>query len=233
MFPSHDQGIPYVDYQFYQISIDQGFDYTSDTASIYGEFKPNPLTKILESVSVGASIISVDSTIDFPEYGNLAINDVDGQEMSIGYSGKTSNQFFNCDGIIKDIDKTEDVKLDDYSYAYVGINTDTEIQVRFTSTLKDFVQNEKTNYFRPLDTIQVKSLGYEATTKKNNNWFLNIKPKYRVGDTTVIDPLAFIYQFKFLETHFFSEGYELRYENPDQNISTDRDWETNYYSFWL
>ena len=45
-----------------------------------------------------------------------------------------SNQFFNCDGIGRNIDKTEDVKLDDYSYAYVGINTDTEIQVRFTST---------------------------------------------------------------------------------------------------
>ena len=213
------QRIPYADYQFYQISIDQGFDYTSDTASIYGEFKPNPLTKILESVSIGASIISVDSTIDFPEFGNLAIKNVDGQEMSIGYSGKTSNQFFNCDGIGRNIDKTEDVKLDDYSYAYVGINTDTEIRVRFTSTLKDFVQNEKTNYFRPLDTIQVKSLGYEAPGKKSNNWFLNIKPKYRVAETTVIDPLAFIYQFKFYDTHFFSEGYELRYENPDQNVS--------------
>ena len=213
------QQIPYADYQFYQVSIDSGNDNTSVTGSIFGEFKPNPLTKLLENVSIGASIISVDSTVDFPEFGNLAIVDEDGRELSIAYTGKTSNQFYNCSGIINELEKTVDVKFDDYSYAYVGINTDTEIQVRFTSTLKDFVQNDKTNYFRPLDTIQIKSLGYEAPGKKSNNWFLNVKPKYKVGETTVIDATAFIYQFKFLETHFFSEGYELRYENEDKTVS--------------
>ena len=213
------QQIPYADYQFYQISIDSAIDNTSVTGSIFGEFKPNPLTKLLENVSIGASIISVDSTVDFPEFGKLAIVDEDGRELSIAYTGKTSNQFYNCTGIINELEKTVDVKYDDYSYAYVGINTDTEIQVRFTSTLKDFVQDDKTNYFRPLDTIQIKSLGYEAPGKKSNNWLLNVKPKYKVGETTVIDATAFIYQFKFLETHFFSEGYELRYENEDKTVS--------------
>ena len=112
------------------------------------------------------SIINVDSTIDFPEFGKITIEDKDGQEVSIAYTGKTSNQFFNCEGVVKDLDKTKDVKLDDYSYAHVGINTETEIQVRFTSTLKDFVQNDNTNYFRPNDTIQIKSLAMRHLTRK-------------------------------------------------------------------
>ena len=73
----------HADYQFYQVSIDSGNDNTSVTGSIFGEFKPNPLTKLLENVSIGASIISVDSTVDFPEFGNLAIVDEDGRELSI------------------------------------------------------------------------------------------------------------------------------------------------------
>jgi len=63
------QQIPYENYQYYQINIDSG--YSDITGSIYGEFKPNPLTKILNDVSVGATVIDVDSTIGFPEYGNL------------------------------------------------------------------------------------------------------------------------------------------------------------------
>ena len=213
------QQIPYTDYQYYQVSIDKGIENTSITGSIVGEFKPNPLTKLLENVSVGASIINVDSTIDFPEFGKITIEDEDGQEVSIAYTGKTSNQFFNCEGVVKDLDKTKDVKLDDYSYAYVGINTDTEIQVRFTSTLKDFIQNDKTNYFRPNDTIQIKSLGLEASGKKSNNWFLNIKPKYKVAETRVIDGSAFVYQFKFYTPPFYNEGYQLRYENETKSVS--------------
>ena len=81
-----------------------------------------------------ASIISVDSTVDFPEFGNLAIVDEDGRELSIAYTGKTSNQFYNCSGIINELEKTVDVKFDDYSCAYVGINTDTEIQVLYVNT---------------------------------------------------------------------------------------------------
>ena len=214
------QQIPYDDYQFYQISIDTGYNRSSDVeGSIFGEFRPNPRTQVLNNISVGATIIDVDSTIDFPEFGKLAILNQTGEEVSIAYSGRTANQFFNVSGVLEPLLKKEVIQLDAYSYAYVGITTEEEIQVRFTSTLKDFIQDEPTAYFRPTDTIQIKSMGYEAPGKKNNNYILNVKSKYRIEKTTVIDAKAGSYQFRVFDDTFFKEGYAVRYENEDSSVS--------------
>ena len=214
------QQIPYDDYQFYQISIDSGFQRdTNVTGSIFGEFEANPLTKLLTSVSAGSTVLDVDSTVDFPEFGQLIVKDVDNQEIGIAYSGKTVNQFFNVSGLTNSLNKKSDVKFDSYSYAYVGIDTSQEIKVRFTSTLKDFVQNDPTYYFKKNDTIEIKSFGYEAPGKKANNYVLNVQTKFKIAESSVIDPNAFVYNFKLYEDHFFQEGYEVRYENEDGTVS--------------
>jgi len=214
------QQIPYDRYQFYQISIDTGYDRDSDVeGSIYGKFKPNPLTKILENVAIGATIINVDSTIDFPENGRIAVVNQNDEEVSIAYSGKTANQFFNVVGIDVPLENRIDAKLDNYSYAYVGSNTEKEIKVRFTNTLKDFIGNDPTAYFRLNDTIQIKSLGYEAPGKKNNNYILNVKTKFKIAKTEVVDPNAFVYKFNVYDDTFFKEGYFVRYENEDSTVS--------------
>lgn len=214
------QQIPYDDYQFYQISIDAGFARDTDvTGSIFGEFEPNPLTKLLTSVSFGSTVLDVDSTVDFPEYGKLVVNDVDGNAIGVAYSGKTTNQFFNVSGLTNSLNKKSDVKLDSFSYAYVGIDTSQEIRVRFTSTLKDFVQNDPTYYFKKNDTIEIKSFGYEAPGKKANNYVLNVQTKFKIAESSVIDADAFVYNFKLYNDHFFQEGYELRYENEDGTVS--------------
>jgi len=214
------QVIPYDRYQFYQISIDTGYDRDSDVkGSIYGEFKPNPLTKILENVAIGATIINVDSTIDFPEFGKIAVVNQNDEEVSIAYSGKTSNQFFNVVGVDVPLLNRMDAKLDNYSYAYVGIGTRTEIKVRFTNTLKDFVKNGPTAYFRPNDTVQIKSLGYEAPGKKNNNYILNVKSKFKIAKTEVVDANSYVYKFNVYDGTFFKEGYFVKYENADATVS--------------
>ena len=213
------QVIPYDKFQFYQISIDGGFSRDTDVAgSIFGEFKPNPLTRLLEPVSVGATVINVDSTIDFPEFGNIVVDNVDDEEVSIAYSGKTANQFFNTT-VLHDLPKKTDVKFDSYSFAYVGISTSEEIRVRFTSTLKDFKQDQSTYFFKKDDTIQIKSLGLESVGKKANNWFTNVKSKFKIAETIVVDANNFTYQHKFLVDSLLKEGYSVRYENFDGTVS--------------
>jgi hypothetical protein len=212
--------IPYSNFQYYQISIDSGFQRDSDVnGSIFGEFRPNPLTKLLEDVDIGDTVLSVDSTVDFPEFGNIVVEDIDGQDIGIAYSGKTLNQFFNVEGVTNKLKKTTDVKLDSYSYAYVGIDTTQEIRVRFTSTLKDFVQNDLTSYYDKDDTIEIKSLGYKAPGKKNNNYILNIKTNYEVLEANVIDAEDNIYEVTFKNDCFFKEGYEVIYQNEDFSFS--------------
>jgi len=214
------QQIPYENFQYYQISIDSGYDRDDDVSgSIFGEFKANPLTKILNNVSVGSTIIDVDSTIGFPEFGTLSVLDIDNNEVSIAYSGKTSNQFFNTSGVTNKVLKKEDITLDTYSYAYVGITTEKQIKVRFTSTIQDFIPNGPNFYYRKNDTVELQSLGYESETKKSNNYVLNVKTYWDVVDTNVIDADAFVYEFKFLKDHFLREGYQVRYENLDGTYS--------------
>jgi len=210
--------IPYSNFQYYQISIDSGFQRDSDVnGSIFGEFRPNPLTKLLEDVGIGDTVISVDSTIDFPEFGNIVVDDIDGQEIGIAYSGKTINQFFNVVGVTNVLKKTTNVNLDSYSYAFVGIDTSQEIRVRFTSTLKDFVQDDPTFYFEKDDTIEIKSLGYEAPGKKNNNYIFNIKTKFKILDTKNLGNNT--YSFSLYDDTFFKEGYEVIYQNEDFSYS--------------
>ena len=59
------QQIPYENFQYYQISIDSSLNVDSGPGgSIYGQFKPNPLTKILNDVSI-------ESEVNFPKEVSL------------------------------------------------------------------------------------------------------------------------------------------------------------------
>ena len=54
---------------------------------------------------VGVTIIDVDSTIGFPETGNLVLEDSVGDLVAIAYTGKSVNQFFNVSGVVRRIRK--------------------------------------------------------------------------------------------------------------------------------
>ena len=136
------QQIPYDNFQYYQISIDSGFNRDSDvTGSIYGKFEPDPQTKILNQVGAGQTYLDVDSTVGFPQSGTLEVFDRDLELLLLKYDGKTSTQFFNVSGVDNVILKTTDIALDSYAFAYVGIQTTKQVKVRFTGSLSDFEQN--------------------------------------------------------------------------------------------
>ena len=83
--------------------------------TIFNEFKVNPKTKITNPISIGGTILDVDSTLDFPETGKLIIKDVDDNPVSLAYTGKSINQFYNITGINNTFKAATDVRLDDYS----------------------------------------------------------------------------------------------------------------------
>ena len=89
------QSILYDQNQYYQVSIDGGYQRDIDlSGSIYGKFKSNPKTQLLTSVGSGATVFDVDSTIGFPESGNLTTFDSNGIPLTLKYESKSSNQFF-------------------------------------------------------------------------------------------------------------------------------------------
>ena len=70
--------------RYYQISLTE--------ESIQGNFVIPGRTRLTDSVSIGATVITVDTTVGFPTSGtlNLVQNDIVGVTS---YTGKTSNQF--------------------------------------------------------------------------------------------------------------------------------------------
>ena len=169
--------IQYNEEDYYQLSIDSGYDRDINvTGTRFGKFRPNPKTKLLTGVSAGATCLDVDSTISFPETGKLEVVDIDDNLISIAYTGKSVNQFYNVSGISNTLNDKINVTLDEYSYAYVGIGTDQDIRVKITSTLKD-LKLGKNYYYSKNDTINIKSFGVEDETTKGSNWSVNSKSK--------------------------------------------------------
>jgi len=202
--------IQYNEEDYYQLSIDSGYDRDINvTGTRFGTFRPNPKTKLLTGVSAGSTILDVDSTISFPESGNLEVTDIDGTDVSISYDGKTVNQFLNVSGIPNTLNEKIDVTLDDYSYAYVGIGTDEDIRVKITSTLKDLKLVGKNYYFNKNDTVNIKSFGIEDETIRGSNWSINSKSKWQVFSLVLIDALENKYDVTTYDEHTIKPGYSV------------------------
>jgi len=213
------QQIPYENYNFYQISVDFGFARDSNVSgSIFGKFETDPKTRILNDVSIGQTYIDVDSTIGFPQFGTLSTKDTDGNNVSVAYTGKTNNQFFNVTGVTGKLELTEDIRLDRFCYSYTDIGQTDQIKVRMASSLKELKLSEQTNYYRPNDTIFLKTLGLESESKKSNQWVLNVKTKFGVSDITVQDSSNNIYNLTTYDNNFFREGYKVSLINEDRSI---------------
>ena len=202
--------IDYGEGQYYQLSIDSGYARDVDVhGSIFGEFKVNPKTQILNNVSAGSTIIDVDSTISFPYTGKLLLQDDRGDVVSVAYTGKSVNQFYNVSGIEDDFDKKRDIRLDDYSYSYVGINTNNPIQVRITSTLKEFQLDKDSYFYNNDDTINIQSLGIERGDERSQNWYSNVKTEWDIRSIELIDELEKSYSINLYDNHFLRPGYQI------------------------
>ena len=78
--------------QFYKIQLFSGFN---DKSLIEGTFEIGAKSKVGDTVSIGSSVITVDSTIGFPSSGTV----ISGVNTSITYKSKSVNQFFGCSGV--------------------------------------------------------------------------------------------------------------------------------------
>ena len=209
--------------QYYQISVDYGYDRDSNVeGSIYGSFQPNPKTQIVNSVAIGATIIDVDSTVGFPDSGDLSIIDRNNDELKISYTSRNVNQFIgiSSSNITSEIPDENIVRFFNNTFAFVGIGTEDQIKVRMTSTLKDLKIRDKTKSLNVDDVISVKSLGLPDTNKKSTNWFYNLKSQYDVNNVEAIDTSEAVYKVTLQISHFFKNGYNIRLENSNGVIRT-------------
>ena len=87
---------------YYKLGLCVGFD---EKELIEVTFTVPGKTKVIGNVSIGSSIVTVDSTIGFNTSGNIISNGND-----IKYTDKTINQFLNCTGILTSISSSSDLR---------------------------------------------------------------------------------------------------------------------------
>ncbi len=223
------QNLLYGDGEYYQISIDAGYQRDIDLSSgtIFGKFKPNPKTQLLTTVGSGTTVLDVDSTIGFPPSGELDTLDEDGKQLKLKYGSKSSNQFFDVltgagVTLTKRIERKEDIHLDDYSYAYVGITTSTQIKVRFTTTLKDLQLDEPTYLYNVNDTIKLQSLGIESDVIRSDNWNFNVKTEWDINKVSLIDATENKYLFSTHDENILRPGYDITVTDAFDSLTGGR-----------
>ena len=99
--------------QYYKLSLFIGY---GGASLVEGNFKITPSSKIVEAASVGSSIITVDSTIGFPQSGSVlsGIN-------TISYSDKSINQFFGCTGVTTPLKPSDSLYSDEIYLSLIHI----------------------------------------------------------------------------------------------------------------
>ena len=211
----------YADKNYYQYSIDFGYQRDIDVSgTIFGKFEPNPITQILNQVSVGSTMIDVDSTVAFPETGNMIVSDIDNNLVSIAYTGKTNNQFLNVSGVTNTLADGQEIRMDQYSYGYTGINTsNTEVRVRITSTLTGLDVAENNYYFKKGDEINIQSLGINPDDEKSRNWLFNVKTCWDISSISLIDLTERKYTINFFDRQFLKPGYKFILRNKTRTVA--------------
>jgi hypothetical protein len=169
--------------QYFKISLFVGY---GDISAVEGNFTITSSTRSIEHCPIGSSVVTVDSTIGFPENGTI----ISGNNL-ITYESKSINQFFGCIGIEEEINSTDDIRSDEIYYGYEDSDITKKVELRLTGVLSKFVQVSDTLSVSEGDIISVKNLGdliKNPETNKSykeifsNSWIYNTSSRYQIED---------------------------------------------------
>ena len=189
------------DKPYYRLDIDSGYnkDITFNGAT-YGDFKVTPKTKLINPVSIGSTYFDVESTVGFAKTGNISFLYTDGTIGSVYYGSKTINQFRDIDYIFKEIKEEESI-TDKDTFAYATING-KRVECNVSSIISKINYPNKSLYNKKDVVSRIKTLGFEGTGFKYNEWFYNNKKIITVALIETIDASDDVYRLTFNNDHF-------------------------------
>ena len=168
--------------QYFKLSLFVGYD---DSSTIEGTFNITPSTKNIETVAIGASVITVDSTIGFAQTG-MVISGIN----SISYTDKSINQFIGCTGVGATISAASNIRSDQIYFGFENGDPDKKVEIRLTGVLSKFIQISEELNASENDIISVKNIGDlienptigEKTNKEifANSWIYNTSSTFEV-----------------------------------------------------
>jgi len=137
------------------------------------QFSISKKTKVLQATT-GTTVVTVDSTMGFPESGSFYY--YDGIRYNeVTYLSKNYNQFLDCDGIGLPLQPDTEITDIKFVYGFEGGDEDKPVTLRVVGTVSDIQGKNLTKYFKEGDTISLKSFGekYKDDDVRFNKWFYN------------------------------------------------------------
>ena len=142
--------------------------------SIVNKFNISKKTRVIGSTT-STTIVSVDSTIGFPNSGSFYY--FDGiQYVKITYARKNHNQFLDCTGLNSALSEGTEVSDAQFVFGYEGGEITKPVQMRIVGSVSGLASNKNvTSNFDSGDTITLKSFGekYLDSDISFNRWFYN------------------------------------------------------------
>jgi hypothetical protein len=148
-------------------------------SGVDGVFSVTPQTRTIEKVSIGSSVITVDSTISFGETGKLVVDD-----NTITYEYKTINQFLGCVGVDPEIEIGSNITSDEYYYGYENGDKNKEVRFRLTSIISKFVPKNTFILANVGELISVGGVGKEIKNPPVNKKYSEIFSNSLIYNTT-------------------------------------------------
>jgi len=200
---------------YYRLGIDAGYsrDIRVD-GSVYGDFSIHPKTKLVGNFSSISTQLDVDSTVGFPESGELYVTYNDSTTGVVYYTSKSYNQFFGCSNITGTLLDGSSVSINTYAYGYSPNNE--IVRVRINSVIEDIDIVDDTFYLKSEETIQVKTLGVNSKDKVSNNWFFNVPASFSLTNfSLIVDSDEKIYSVETDVDNYFAIGNIVIFTDVD------------------
>ena len=158
--------------QIYEISISE------ETKT--GTFIIPYRTRLVESITTESNILTVDSTLGWPERnGIVIIGGPDDTVEYIQYKEKTLNQFLECtrakNNVVDDWDAGTEASSDIFVYANKGLDTEVVLKIVGIAEAATTELTDSGSYYLPGDKLSVAKLGATTDNEKITNWLYNVK----------------------------------------------------------
>ena len=206
---------------YYRLSVDAGYNRDIGVrGSTYGTFVVHPKTKLIGSVSSGATTLTVDSTVGFGTAGELRVTYNDETVGTIEYTDKTLTEFYGCSGIVGIIDDKSTIGINTVAYGASNL-TGENIEVRICSVLSSSSLKDQTQQVFEGSVGRIQTLGDFSETFETQNWINNISQKYKIKSFELKDGSNNTWQITFNVEHNFRVGDKLTITGSDSSVLSE------------
>ena len=145
--------------RYYSISVSKD--------SIDGNFVVPGRTRVVNPVTIGSTVMTVDTTVGFPTSGSLSLPTAVTAGV-VTYTSKTANQFVGLPTAVDVLSVGDDVRYNNVAYGYSFASNTNKIEVLITGVLKDFPIPDTTFYFNKGDKVRVGTYGAYKSSEDSN-----------------------------------------------------------------